>query len=136
MKITLSAGSTTNLHRHIRTVYLTVVLEERGQASTPSTEPDVFHPKTTAAPSTSFPACASIISPPATQSKISPFIPKQMTPAKQHSIGDELAKMRATDFVPFSMLEDRGFKSFVRALNSTDTLPSRQSLSQTTIAKL
>lgn len=106
MKITLRAGSTTDLHRHIRTVHPTVQLEERGQASTPptSTDPGVSHPKTTAtaAASTGFPTHASITSPTATQSKISQFIPKQMTPAKQNSIDDELAKMIATDFQPFS----------------------------------
>lgn len=131
MKITLRAGSTTNLHRHMRTVHPTVQLEERGQASTPSTDPGVsHHQKTaTAAASTGFPTHAGITSLTAAQSKISQFIPKVMTPSKQHSIDEELAKMIATDFQPFSIVEDRGFKSFVKTLNPTYNLPSRKTLS-------
>lgn len=138
MKITLRAGSTTNLHRHMRAVHPTVQLEERGQASTPSTDPGVSHPKktATAAASTGFPTHAGITFPTAAQSKISQFIPKVMTPSKQQSIDEELAKMIATDFQPFSIVEDRGFKSFVKTLNPTYTLPSRKTLSQTTIPKL
>lgn len=89
-------------------------LEERGQAGSTSTDPVVSGPKptTTAAAATS--ASAHLT---ATQSTISQFIPKQMTPAKQHSIDEELANMIATDFQPFSIVEDKGFKGFVKALN-------------------
>ncbi|XP_041722424.2 zinc finger BED domain-containing protein 4-like [Coregonus clupeaformis] len=136
-KVTIRAGSTTNLHRHTRTVHPTVQLEERGQASSPSTDPGVSHTRTTAAvTSTAIPMRASITSPTATQSKISQFLPKLMTPAKQHSIDDELAKMVASDFQPFSIVEDKGMKNFVKALNPTYTLPSRKTLSQTMIPKL
>lgn len=59
-----------------------------------------------------------------------------MTPAKQHSIDEELANMIATDFQPFSIVEDKGFKGFVKALNPMYTLPSRKTLSLTMIPKL
>ncbi|MEQ2199719.1 hypothetical protein XENOCAPTIV_009392 [Xenoophorus captivus] len=71
MRITLRAGSTTNLHRHIRTVHPTVQLEEKGPASSPPTDSGVSPPKgPTAAPaSAALPTHASITPPTATQSK-------------------------------------------------------------------
>ena len=69
------------------------------------------------------------------QTKIS-FIPKQMTPAKKISADEELAKMIAMDFQPFSIVEDKGFKAFVQAINPTYVLPSRKTLSQKMIPQL
>ncbi|XP_050059751.1 zinc finger BED domain-containing protein 4-like [Aphis gossypii] len=42
-------------------------------------------------------------------------------------------KISATDCRPFSMVEDKGFKDFVRMLNPAYSLPSRQSLSKTAL---
>lgn len=108
-------------------------LEDRGQAGSTSTDPVVSGPKptTTAAEATS--ASAHLT---ATQSTISQFIPKQMTSAKQHSIDEGLANMIVTDFQPFSIMEDKGFKGFVKALNPTYTLPSRKTRSLTIIPKV
>lgn len=124
MKISIRAGSTTNMHRHLKTAHPSVQLEEREQP--PSTGPE---PSKLAADST-------VLLKTAGQTKMSTFILKQMTPAKQISVDEELAKMIASDFQPFSIVEDKGFKSFVQALNPTYVLPSRKTLSQTIIPQL
>lgn len=65
------------------------------------------------------------------QTKISTFIPKQVTPAEQISVNEELAKIIASDFQPLSIVEDKVFTTFVQALNSMYVLISRKTLSQT-----
>ena len=59
-----------------------------------------------------------------------------MTPLKPNSLDEELAKMIARDFQPFSIVEDKGFRSFTKALNPSYILPSKKTLSQSTIPKL
>lgn len=59
-----------------------------------------------------------------------------MTPAKQNTVDEELAKMIAEDFQPFSIVEDRGFRSYTHALNPMYVLPSRKTLSQKIILQL
>ncbi|XP_051241559.1 E3 SUMO-protein ligase ZBED1-like [Dicentrarchus labrax] len=67
---------------------------------------------------------------PTSQSSMSQFLQKAITPAKQNSVDEELAKMIARDFQPFSIVEDKGFRSYTRALNPMYALPSRKTLSQ------
>lgn len=64
------------------------------------------------------------------------FLPKTMTPAKQNTIDEALAKMIAKDFQPFSVVEDEGFKSFTHALNPGYVCTSRKTLSQTIIPRI
>lgn len=135
MKLSYRAGSTNNLHRHMRTVHPTVQLEEKRQASVSAT----------ASASTTTVAAAAAVStlqtsgtpqPTARQSSISQFMPKAMTPARQNAIDEELAKMIARDFQPFSVVEDKGFRSYTQDLNPMYVLPSRKTLSQKTIPRL
>ncbi|KAK3854720.1 hypothetical protein Pcinc_038814 [Petrolisthes cinctipes] len=51
-------------------------------------------------------------------------------------IDEELAKMIAKDFQPFSVVEDKGFKNYCLALNPSYVLPARKTLSQKIIPKL
>lgn len=139
IKISYRAGSTNNLHRHIRTVHPTVQLEEKRQASVPATEHENASASTgtvAAAVSTATPQASGTPRPVATQSSISQYMPKAMTPARQNTVDEELAKMIASDFQPFSIVEDKGFRSYSHALNPMYVLPSRKTLSQTTIPRL
>ncbi|KAI4795310.1 hypothetical protein KUCAC02_031495 [Chaenocephalus aceratus] len=59
-----------------------------------------------------------------------------MTPVRQNIVDEELAKMIASDFQPFSIVEDKGFRSFTQALNPMCVPPSRKTLSQKIIPRL
>ena len=61
---------------------------------------------------------------------------KAITPAQQNRLDEELAKMIANDFQPFSIVEDKGFRSFIQALNPTYVPPSRKTLFQQIIPRL
>ncbi|XP_023201057.1 zinc finger BED domain-containing protein 1-like [Xiphophorus maculatus] len=71
-----------------------------------------------------------------TQSSMKQFLQKSLTPARQSAIDEELAKMVAHDFQPFSIVEDVGFRSYCHALNPMYALPSRKTLSQKIIPGL
>ncbi|KAK3888619.1 hypothetical protein Pcinc_007344 [Petrolisthes cinctipes] len=70
------------------------------------------------------------------QTSMLKFLPKGMTPLRQNMIDEELAKMIAKDFQPFSVVEDKGFKNYCLALNPSYVLPARKTLSQKIIPKL
>lgn len=129
MTITVRAGSTTNLNWHIRIVHPIAQLEERRQVASTSTDSDVSGPKST---STAAAATSSTCITPftANRTKICQFIPKQMswTTAIQHSIYEELARMIVSDFPILSIVEDKGFKSLVKALNLAYILASRKTV--------
>ncbi|KAI4818229.1 hypothetical protein KUCAC02_011581 [Chaenocephalus aceratus] len=59
-----------------------------------------------------------------------------MTPVRQNIVDEELAKMIASDFQPFSIVEDKGFRSFIQALNPMYVPPSRKTLTQKIIPRL
>lgn len=67
---------------------------------------------------------------------MSQFLQKSLTPARQNTIDEELAKMVARDFQPFSIVDDKGFRRFTHALNPMYAIPSRKSLSQKIIPGL
>lgn len=49
------------------------------------------------------------------------------------ALDDSLLKLFYIDCWPFSMVEDKGFKDFVKMLNPAYSLPSRQTLSKTSL---
>lgn len=61
---------------------------------------------------------------------------KSMSVAKQGQIDIALAKMFATDFQPFSIVEDRGFRNYSSSLNPMYTIPSRKVISKSLIPQL
>ncbi|XP_051778436.1 E3 SUMO-protein ligase ZBED1-like [Erpetoichthys calabaricus] len=73
---------------------------------------------------------------PTTQSSMRQFVQKAITPVKQNTIDEELAKMIAHDFQPFSIVEDKGFRTFTHALNPFYVIPSRKTLSHKIIPNL
>lgn len=56
-----------------------------------------------------------------------------MSATGKATIDDGLLKLFYVDCRPFSMVEDKGFKEFLKLLNPTYTLPSGQSLSKTSL---
>lgn len=64
-------------------------------------------------------------------------MPKAMIPARQKTIDEELAKNIASVFQQLSMVEDKGFRSYTRALNPVYCYTGRkQNVSQTIIPRL
>lgn len=99
-KISYKTGSTHNLHRHMRTVHLTVKLAELRETSGPVSDGGTTGASTSRGD-------VSTPRPTATQSSIKDqFMQKSMSVAKQGQIDIALAKMFATDFQPFSIVEE------------------------------
>lgn len=67
------------------------------------------------------------------QSTISSFIPQKMEIARKKKLDSILLKLFTLDLQPFSIVEDHGFKEFVRALNPSYYLPNRKTISSTLI---
>lgn len=61
------------------------------------------------------------------------YVPKKMSATSKSNLDDSLLKLFYIDCRPFSMVEDKGFKDFVKMLNPAYSLPSRQSLSKTAL---
>lgn len=84
---------------------------------------------TVAAAAASTASCSMPPQPPKpAQSSMRQILQKSETPARQNSIDEELAKMIALDFQPFSVVDDKGFRKFIHALNPTYAIPSRKTL--------
>nr|XP_015839926.1 PREDICTED: zinc finger BED domain-containing protein 4-like [Tribolium castaneum]XP_015839927.1 PREDICTED: zinc finger BED domain-containing protein 4-like [Tribolium castaneum] len=67
------------------------------------------------------------------QSSVSSFLTRQMPLYQKKKIDHELLLLFALDYQPFRIVEDRGFRRFVNALNPAYTLPNRQTISKTSI---
>lgn len=56
-----------------------------------------------------------------------------MTPDRKKCLDDAFLNMVTIDLQPFSVVEDIGFKGFIKLLNPNYTLPTRQAISKTLI---
>lgn len=61
------------------------------------------------------------------------FLPKRITETGKKAIDSKLMKLFTLDYQPFRVVEDKGFKEFVHALNLAYKLPSRSFISKTAI---
>ncbi|XP_072945701.1 E3 SUMO-protein ligase ZBED1-like [Epargyreus clarus] len=61
---------------------------------------------------------------------------KKMTASQREKIDEQLMLLFIKDFQPFSVVEDRGFKSYSNALNPAYQLPTRQHISNTLLPAL
>ena len=133
-KISYRAGSTNNLHRQLRTVHPLVQWEDKTQsvecdvneASSVSTATVAAAAAVSAAVSTASCSKPPHSPKPETQSSMKQYLQKSVSPAKQNSIDEELAKMIALDFQPFSVVDDKGFRKFIHAIPSSKTKKSSQ----------
>lgn len=64
------------------------------------------------------------------QLSIASYIPKKMTVNMKKEIDQSLLKLFTKDYQPFKIVEDKGFKDFVKMLNPNYTLPNRHSISK------
>lgn len=67
------------------------------------------------------------------QSSIANYIPRKITPDRKKMLDNALLNMIVTDFQPFKVVEDKGFKQFIHLLNPNYSLPTRQAMSKTLI---
>lgn len=120
-RISYRAGFANNLHRHLRTVH------PSGQWEDTVVEGDVDEGAcvSTATVAAASPASCSLET---TTFKIynpelygTVFFQKSVFPARQNSIDEELVKMIALDFQPFSVVDDQGFRKFVHTLKPMNT---------------
>ncbi|XP_028296828.1 zinc finger BED domain-containing protein 4-like [Gouania willdenowi] len=156
--LSTQGGSTSNLRRHLKTAHPTVQLAQvRGEsddgataaAANISTSSTLSGPQITAAATLA--TASAISSTPAaptttTQTAVRPRRPQQthmgtyitrpMDPLRQSKLDEALVKMIASDYQPFSIVEDKGFKEFTKTLDPSYTLPSRKTLSQTLLPKM
>lgn len=70
------------------------------------------------------------------QASITTFVPKKMTFDVQKKIDEGLLKLFTKDFQPFKVVEDEGFKNFVKLLNPAYKLPDRHTISKVHIPAL
>lgn len=70
------------------------------------------------------------------QLSIATYIPKKLTINMKKDIDQSLLSLFTKDYQPFKIVENKGFKSFVKMLNPSYTLPSRQSISKQHIPAL
>ncbi|XP_051935570.1 E3 SUMO-protein ligase ZBED1-like [Hippocampus zosterae] len=131
VKISHKSGSTNNLHRHIRKVHPSVQLREKRQAR----EPDVNEGASVSATVAAAPMSQQLPRS-TTQRSMSHFIQTPIKPVKQTTIDEELGKMITSDFQPFSIVDDKGFRRYTHALNPMYAIPSRKTLSQRIIPGL
>lgn len=64
------------------------------------------------------------------------YVPKKISASGKKTLDDGLLKLFYIDCRPFSMVEDTGFKNFIKLLNPSYTLPSRKTLSNTALPYL
>lgn len=70
------------------------------------------------------------------QTNMPSYLPKKITASNKKNIDAHLLKLFYCDYQPFRVVEDVGFKQFVRALNPNYELPSRQTISNSYIPSL
>lgn len=70
------------------------------------------------------------------QQTITSYVPKKMSCSSKRKIDRELLKLFYYDYQPFRVVDDKGFRGFVKALNPSYDLPNRQSISKTQIPAL
>ncbi|XP_040582127.1 zinc finger BED domain-containing protein 4-like [Lepeophtheirus salmonis] len=140
-KLSYKGGAINNLHRHLRNVHPTVPLEkipvEPGINEGASVSFVTVAPVAAAAVSIS-PFISTPTQRPkrSTRSSMEQFLDKTSTSAKQKKIDEELVKMIATDFQPFSIVDDKGFRKFIHVLNQLYVFPSSKTLSEKMIPDL
>ncbi|XP_060845898.1 E3 SUMO-protein ligase ZBED1-like [Rhopalosiphum padi] len=70
------------------------------------------------------------------QTKIDSFVSKPISLTKSKQIDNQLAIVIAKEFQPYSLVENKEFKKFVKLLNPGYTLPSRKTISKCIIPQL
>ncbi|XP_021004027.1 zinc finger BED domain-containing protein 4-like [Parasteatoda tepidariorum] len=148
-------SSVTNLSKHILRKHPSINLSRREERNIPpvstatcaagsshsNDEPDISpiidepdEPAVIVQPSSSLHQPSSSLRQPSSslhQHLIQEFLSKKVTISDKKKIDEAFIKLFTQDFQPFSIVEDEGFKSFVKALNPNYNLPNRKTISGT-----
>ena len=145
-KISIHGGSTSNMMRHVKTKHPTLSLsgpqESETETAATATATGTDTATTTAAATTSATSASTTATTTATipkrqrQTSLGGFVRRPIQPLQQGKVDEALVKMLATDFQPFSIVEDRGFRAYTQALDPTYVLPSRSTLSTQMVPNL
>lgn len=139
-------GSTSNFRRHLQNKHPTALLIQVRQEG--PAEPASASGECTSRPSASGDTIITPASESSTTSGIGTFLQQSkqnpMTryvrapigPIRQSKVEEQLLKMIALDLQPFSVVDDKGFRSFVKALVPSYVLPNRKTLSGTLLPQL
>ena len=128
--ISFKGGSIANLHRHPGVRLFEVKREEEAPFEEPSEE---SHARACSQPSSGDSRGRGQSM---GQTRLTQFMSKLMTPQRQKTLDEKLAKMVIWDLQPFSIVEDRGFRAFTKALDPSYTLPGRKTLSKVLVPQL
>ncbi|XP_073470722.1 zinc finger BED domain-containing protein 4-like [Aquarana catesbeiana] len=139
-------GSTSNFRRHLQSKHPTALLmqvRQEGPAESASASGEC-----TSRPSTSGDTVITPASESSTTSGIGTFVQQSrqnpitryvrapIGPIRQSKLDEQLVKMIALDLQPFSVVDDKGFRSFVKALDPSYVLPNRKTLSGSLLPQL
>ncbi|KAJ4922008.1 hypothetical protein JOQ06_004027, partial [Pogonophryne albipinna] len=146
--ISVHGGSTSNMRRHLKTKHPTALLADTQQTTTGTAEAAATTSATAststdsgvASTSTQL-ATATTTAPQAArkrpkQTTMGGFINRPIQPLQQSKVDQALVKMIATDFQPFTIVEDRGFRAYTAALDPSYVLPSRGTISKRMLPNL
>ncbi|KAJ4926347.1 hypothetical protein JOQ06_008525 [Pogonophryne albipinna] len=143
--ISVHGGSTSNMRRHLKTKHPTALLADTqqtttGTAATTSATASTSTDSGVASTSTQL-ATATTTAPQAArkrpkQTTMGGFINRPIQPLQQSKVDQALVKMIATDFQPFTIVEDRGFRAYTAALDPSYVLPSRGTISKRMLPNL
>ncbi|CAI6356385.1 unnamed protein product [Macrosiphum euphorbiae] len=70
------------------------------------------------------------------QTSVVGYLPRKLTVDAKKKLDQKLLKLFVNDFQPFKVVEDSGFKQFVKALNPNYELPNRHAISKELIPAL
>lgn len=147
IEYSFKGGSTANLSRHLKRKHI-IQYEAKKKRCVDfvSAEQDIDEPDCTiSAESTiSCPSTSTYIKinkirnsiPQNIQTKIDSFVSKPISLKKSKQIDNQLAIVIAKEFQPYSLVENKEFKKFVKLLNPGYTLPSRKTISKCIIPQL
>ncbi|XP_068130731.1 E3 SUMO-protein ligase ZBED1-like isoform X2 [Hyperolius riggenbachi] len=124
-------GSTSNFKRHLKISHSIEVLAQirqenpaKSRRRSKSAAPCTISIHTTESSTTSEGRTASQRQ---RQSGITSYV-RPISASKQTNLDEELMRMIALDFQPFSIVDDQGFKNFVKAIDPSYVLPNRKTL--------
>ncbi|XP_026747001.1 zinc finger BED domain-containing protein 1-like [Trichoplusia ni] len=142
--LSVPAGNCGNLGRHLKNKHPTVplVTDRQPTQQTPEAPQETLAPTTSTATESATsnapaPGPSSVGLPPH-QPSIRDYAhsTKSMPPRRAELLDEQLVRVIANGYYPFSMVEDEEFKKFVNMLNPAYKLPTRKTLSQSLIPKM
>lgn len=116
-------GTTSNYKKHLQTKHPTALLmqvreehsTETSGSGSASTAPPVSESNTRVQRTR--------------QSQITSFVRTPIGSFRQSNVDEELVKMIALDLQPFSIVDDTGFRRFLKAVDPSYILPNRKNIS-------